>query len=205
MFIDDIFAVSCNVEAILEVVQKTFKLKNDKIEAPEFYLGAKLSEKTISGVQCWTITRQEYIKVAVKNLEESLKNSRRQMPTSHIDTLMNNTHVPELDVTEELEDKDVTYFQELIGILRWATEIGRVDILLEVLLLLQYQASPRERHLEQLLHIFAFLKKHPKLTFVSIPGVAMNGFRRVQDLQRLLRRDLSTCCHTECLRKKDEN
>jgi hypothetical protein len=35
-------AISCNAKAIIQVVQKTFKLKNDRIEAPEFYLGAKL-------------------------------------------------------------------------------------------------------------------------------------------------------------------
>jgi hypothetical protein len=57
----------------------------------------------------------------------------------------------------------------LIGILRWATEIGRVDILLEVSLLLQYQASPREGNMEQLLHVFAFLKRHPKRTLYLSP------------------------------------
>jgi hypothetical protein len=54
-------------------------------------------------------------------------------------------------------------------VLRWATEIGQVDILLEVALLSQYQASPREGHLEQLLHIFAFLRTHPKLTLYLSP------------------------------------
>jgi hypothetical protein len=37
-----------------------------------------------------------------------------------------------MDITEELNEDDTTYFQELIGVLRWATEIGRVDILLAV-------------------------------------------------------------------------
>jgi hypothetical protein len=77
---------------------------------------------------------------------------------------MNNNYTPELDVTVELDDEDVTFYQELIGVLRWATEIGRVEILLEVALLSQYSASPREGHMEQLLHIFAFLRRHPKLT-----------------------------------------
>jgi hypothetical protein len=36
-------------------------------------------------------------------------------------------------------------------------------------LLSQYQANPREGHLEQLLHIFAFLKRHPKLTLYLSP------------------------------------
>jgi hypothetical protein len=58
----------------------------------------------------------------------------------------------------------VAYFQELIGTLQWATEIGRVDILLfKVLILSQCQTIPNKGHSERLLHIFAFLCKHQKL------------------------------------------
>lgn len=89
---------------------------------------------------------------------------------------MNNNYTPELDVTAELGEDDVTFYQELIGVLRWATEIGRVDILLEVALLSQYSASPREGHLEQLLHIFAFLRRHPKLTLYLSPEMPMMDF-----------------------------
>ena len=48
-------------------------------------------------------------------------------------------------------------------------EIGRVDITMEVSLLSGYQALPRIGHLEQLLHIVAFLKKKPKLTLYFDP------------------------------------
>ena len=180
MYVDDILAISCSARPILEEVQRTFKLKNDKIEAPDYYLGAKLQSKSINGKMCWTITSQEYVKAAVKNVEESLKGTRRRLPTANIDTPMNITYTPELDVTEELADDDVTFYQELIGVLRWATEIGRVDILLEVSLLSQYQANPREGHLEQLLHIFAFLRKHPKITLYlsqELPNMDYDSFR----------------------------
>jgi hypothetical protein len=74
---------------------------------------------------------------------------------------MNITFSPEIDVTEELSEDNVTFFQELIGVLRWATEIGRVDILPKVSLLSQYQESPREGHLEQALHIrIGYLASH---------------------------------------------
>jgi hypothetical protein len=57
----------------------------------------------------------------------------------------------------------------LIGFPIWATETGRVDVLLEVSLLSQYRAIPQESHMDQLLHIFAFLKVHPKLTICLSP------------------------------------
>ena len=55
--------------------------------------------------------------------------------------------------------------------LRWATELGRVDVIHEISLLSQYQASPRQGHIEQVLHIFAFLDKHPKLTLYMNPSL----------------------------------
>ena len=46
--------------------------------------------------------------------------------------------------------------------LRWGVEIGRLDVLLEVSLMSTFLASPREGHLEEVLHIFAYIKQHPK-------------------------------------------
>ena len=49
---------------------------------------------------------------------------------------------PEIDVTEELDHTLASRYMQLIGILRWAVEIGRIDIFLETSLLSQYQANP---------------------------------------------------------------
>jgi hypothetical protein len=117
MYVDDILLISCDPRAILEEIQSTFKFKNGKIEAPEFYLGAKLQKKSINGIQCWRITSQDYVKAAVKNVEEAIKKSGRRLPTSNIDTPRNITFSPEMDVMEELNEEDVTYFQEFIGVL----------------------------------------------------------------------------------------
>ena len=67
---------------------------------------------------------------------------------------------PKIDVTDELGPKLASRFLQLIGILHWAVEIGRIDIYLEVSLLSQYQASPHLGHLEAAYHIFGYLKKH---------------------------------------------
>lgn len=60
-------------------------------------------------------------------------------------------------------------FWQLIGILRWAIELGRVDIYFEVSVLSQFLASPREGHLEAVYHIFAYLKGHPKFSIMMDP------------------------------------
>jgi hypothetical protein len=90
---------------------------------------------------------------------------------------MTSSYMPELDGTRELDADETQYFQELIGMLRWATKLGRVEKLHEVSILSQYQASPREG---QVMHIFSFLKKKPKLSIYmdpSLPIIEYGDFR----------------------------
>ena len=162
-YVDDILSISMEPERPMKEIQRAFKFKNDLIKPPEFYLGAKLQEKVINERKVWTMTSKDYIKLAIDNLETQLKKRNMKLP-SRSTTPMVSEYIPELDISEELCPDDITFFQELIGILRWAVEIGRVDILTELSMLSTYQAAPRQGHLEQVLHIFAFLKKNPKLT-----------------------------------------
>ena len=69
---------------------------------------------------------------------------------------------PELEASAELLSDGIQTYQELIGVLRWAVELGRVDILLEASLMATYMAMPREGHLQVLYRMFGYLKVHPK-------------------------------------------
>ena len=179
MYVDDILVISVSAMEILQDMQSHIKFKNDKIETPDGYLGAKLEMKSLNGRDVWTITSVSYVKAAIANVERTVQGKRWKLPT-RVQTPMVSSYLPELDETPELEKDDIQYYQELIGVLRWATELGRVDILLEVSLLSQYQAAPREGHLEQLLHIFAYLRKKPKATLYldpSMPNLDYTIFR----------------------------
>lgn len=54
----------------------------------------------------------------------------------------------------------------MVGVLQWSVEIGRVDILLETSMISAHLALPRIGHLEQLIHMFGYLKMHPKRKLV---------------------------------------
>jgi len=58
----------------------------------------------------------------------------------------------------------------LIGILRWAIELGRLDIYIDVTLLSSFMAQPRIGHMEQVLHIFSYLKCHLQSNIVFDPN-----------------------------------
>ena len=107
-------------------------------------------------------------------------NKHWKMPNK-ADTPLTTTFRPELDVSRELNVDDAAYYQSLIGILRWIVELGRVDVCLEVSMMSSHLALPREGHLEQVLHIFAYLKKYHNTELVygpSDPVVDENDFER---------------------------
>jgi hypothetical protein len=49
-------------------------------------------------------------------------------------------------------------------------ELGRIDICLETLMLLSHLTLPREGHLAQVFHIFAYLKKYHNTEMVFDPS-----------------------------------
>ena len=163
-YVDDILCISHNPMASMLAIQSKFKLKNDKIEPPSSYLGAVLERMTnADGTPCWSQSSAKYVSAAVANVEEYLRKRGKFLPSRRQCQSPFETHYrPELDATPELALEGHRYFQELIGILRWACEIGRIDILLEVSLLSAYSASPREGHLAAAFHIFGYLKHHPR-------------------------------------------
>ena len=63
------------------------------------------------------------VKAAVDNEERALKGKRWKLPT-RVQTPMVSNYLPELNGTPELEADSIQYYQELIGVLRWATELG---------------------------------------------------------------------------------
>ena len=56
VYVDDLLAISLDARLfILEVAEKS-KLKKDKIEPPEIYLGGRLAKKSSNGKYIWTIS-----------------------------------------------------------------------------------------------------------------------------------------------------
>ena len=186
-YVDDVLEISVDAKGLLNEIQKDFKFKKNKIEPPSMYLGARLELKTLNGQSVWTMCSKDNVKLAVSNIEGQLQSKHMKLPKKTL-TPMISDYIPELDTSPELSSDNVTFFQEIIGMLRWVIEIERVDIHKEVSLLSSYQAAPREGHLEHLLRIVAFLKRKPKLTLYFYPNEAkldenmFNGSDRMQFL-----------------------
>mmetsp|Transcript_36344 Transcript_36344/g.51403 ORF Transcript_36344/g.51403 Transcript_36344/m.51403 type:complete len:246 (+) Transcript_36344:1538-2275(+) len=79
-YVDDILCLSVDANDVMESLAKKFKFKNDKIEPPGSYLGACVRSKTIDSCTMWALSSQDYVEAAVKNVQETVKEKRWNLP-----------------------------------------------------------------------------------------------------------------------------
>jgi len=103
----------------------------------------------------WSLSSYDYLINAVQQVKNEL--IRKDLTLKQFGTGLRPypaCYRPEVDVTPVLDEERTNRFQ---GILRWAIELGRIDILTEVSCLSQYLAEPREGHLVAIYKIFKYL------------------------------------------------
>ena len=96
-------------------------------------------------------------------------------------TLFVRDYQPEYDMTKDLNTDEANYYQSQIGILRWMVELGRVDIITEIYMILSFLASPREGHLDAIFHIYTYLEKKHNFRMVfdpTYPEIDMTVFKK---------------------------
>ena len=99
-------------------------------------------------MHCCKYCSESYVKNVVKNVKARLNddglrfNSKlssmemsAKQPFSTID------YRPELDTSKECTASQAQFYQNIIGILRWLVELGRIDIGYEVAILSSYLAA----------------------------------------------------------------
>ena len=169
-YVDDLVFQGINPNEFMEALGKRFTLKAGSVKEPDIYLGANVKKFRIPDSDDpdkvrWAFESSSYVKKAISDIERELEEAdMRLMPNAK--TPLASGYRPELDLSPELGSKQLNYYQGLIGILRWICELGRIDILMPVSMMSRYLVSARQGHLEQVFHIFAYLKHHPRSTMV---------------------------------------
>lgn len=196
-YVDDVLVLSESPMKTMDGIRGVFKLKGDKTEKPDMYLGAQVNEvRTDNGTKCWSLSSEKYVKAAVSNVDATLKKSGSKLP-SNCPTPCTTGYHPAEDTSKELNAEGTRLFQELIGVLRWAIEIGRIDILLEVSLLSSHLAMPRSGHLQEVYHIFGYLRQSPRRRLFLDPDhpvISEDRFKKFdwEDFYREAKEDVPT-------------
>ena len=68
-YVDDVLAISNMPMRMMDGIRSVFKIKYDKAEVPDVYLGSTLIQvETETGTKCWSISSGKYVKAAIENL-----------------------------------------------------------------------------------------------------------------------------------------
>jgi hypothetical protein len=119
----------------------------------------------------------------VKNLEELIHKGGRKLPKK-APTLMSSTYKSEVDGSPELSPGMANFYQSHVGVLRWITEMSRLDITTKVRMLAAHIAAPREGHLIAGFHVFAYLKSKHNARLIydpSYPRIETSDFKNDKD------------------------
>jgi hypothetical protein len=167
VYVDDILAISAAPQITMDALSKLYRLK-EPASKPKKYLGADVFEHFYPDEpnrRMWGFSSHQFVKEALRVVELELSRVSKKLSTK-ASTPMYADYRPELDVTALLDERQANYYQELIGILRWAVELGRIDIHVQVAMLSSFLAQPRVGHLDAVFRIFAYLKAHDRSKLV---------------------------------------
>ncbi len=137
---------------------------------PDIYLGTKLT-RLPNGVMAWGLSPSKYVIQAVKNCQLHLteKLAGKYSIPARADNPFSVDYDPSTDQSDILDPDCSSFYQHLIGVMRWMVELGRIDIATEVSMLSSYLACPHEGHLENALHIMGYLQLKHNLRLIFDP------------------------------------
>ena len=93
------------------------------------------------------MTSREYVTNVIQNLEDTLARDSAQ-PLNIFgkkagERTFSSNYRPKLDLSPVSDDMLMILYLQLIGVLRWQIELGRIDIMAEVSVLSQHQCQQR--------------------------------------------------------------
>jgi hypothetical protein len=170
VYVDVLLILSHLTKAIVRVLKSIYCLKDDEVGAPKTYLGAQVKQMHLpqdKTVLQWGLSPKQYIENALKNVEGKLSEIGQKLHSKkYANVPIQNGYRPELDYSPLLSPGTANFYQQLIGMLRWTVELGRIDIHLAVTLLSSYMMQPREGHLIEVLRFFSYLKYNANSTMI---------------------------------------
>jgi hypothetical protein len=165
-YVDDCIFQGLDPMGFMDYLCTVYTLKDGTVQEPETYLGADVQRHEIAdGQKAWAISSDTYVRRAVEEVGRKLEKAGKQLKKKVVSPLASG-YRPKLDASPELNKNQAIYFASLMGVLRWIIELGQIDIVVKVNLLARFQANPREGHLEQMFHMFAYLKQYNQSSLV---------------------------------------
>jgi len=169
VYVDDVMLISAAADELVKELACYFTLKvvEDPGTAPCRYLGAMVGQYQFGdGSLAWSMSAEDYLTKAIPTIEEAWDEKLCRKASSPLPA----GYHPEIDVSPLLSEDDVSLYASYIGILQWATELARIDLMHSVALMSRFRNAPREGHMEAVLRIFGYVKGHLRSRLVFDPA-----------------------------------
>ena len=120
-------------------IDKYFMLTPSSIGDPDIYLGSKLDKMRLENrLWAWANILSSYVKLSVANVEKNsaeLNDASWQLPKKKSENPFVGYYALEICDTLASEHDLASWYQYLIEMLIWMVEIGRVEMITEVLMM----------------------------------------------------------------------
>lgn len=169
VYTDELLVLSENPKSILNAMDQHYLLKPDSIGTPTQYLGAQVGYYRLTDQpekKRWYMSSERYVKEAIRNVKIWLEENNEVLKGTKTTCVLPSSYRQEMDITDYCDDEKANYYQQQIGVLRWAVELGRIDIACEVSMLAAFTAAPRVGHFKAMMHVFSYLRQHERSKLV---------------------------------------
>ncbi len=181
-YVDDILWIHHDPMSVMSEINVYLPLKPSSVGDPDIYLGTKLKQTQLpNGVMAWGLSPSKYVVQAGENCQVHLTdklNGKYSLPT-RADNPFPVDYDPSTDLSDILDTDCFSFYQHLIGVMRWMVELGRINVATDVSMLSSYLACPRKGHLENALHVMGYLqlKHNSQLIFdPTYPDIDQTAF-----------------------------
>jgi len=164
VYVDDLLVISHRGQELLDLLTDKYQYRFKDIGPPKRYLGAIVGRYDKNGTKTWYLSAKDYLsKKAIPVVEEHYGTLNK----IKADTPLPPNYHPEDDKSPFLKDDEISLYQSFIGTLRWAVELGRIDLTFGVSLMSRFSGAPRDDHMQKLLWMFTYIKRHLESKFSS--------------------------------------
>ena len=120
-YADDVLCISHDPNTVMKGLEKSYTLKPGSVKEPDLYLGAKVRIFYIDGSNDleksrWSMSSDEYDNSTIANIEVELGKNQCIL-SKRVVTTLSVGYRPKLDTSKELNPKQVSFYQGIIGTL----------------------------------------------------------------------------------------
>lgn len=151
VYVDDLLVISHRGAEILDLLSNKYKYRLKDVGPPTRYLGAIVGRYDKNGTKTWYLSAKDYLQKAIPVVEEHYGSLNKYKA----DTPLPPNYHPEDDQSPFLSDEEMSLYQSFIGTLRWAVELGRIELTFGVSLMSRFTTAPRTDHMQKILWMFS--------------------------------------------------